>query len=359
MTVGINTVAGQSCAHLEPATLYHCFADAYAAAVASVGSRSRSYRIAGYTVRLRFAGGALEPLLTPALAHLAVADDAPPDLTLHLWDGASTGSTPPRPWRNADLALRGELPRFSNDAILTAVQTDVNAVSILDQNRSSGFYWIDSPASLRAYERAAPLKVLLHWWLRARGLTLIHAGAVGTADGAVLFVGKTGAGKSTTTLACLNAGLRYLADDRCLLALTPTPQVACIYNSAKVHLAQMERFPNLLAAVNNRHETATEKALLYLQDVAPAQIAPALPIRALLLAKIAGTTTTTLAPVSRMAVLRDFVTSTLVYQPGATHAETHTMTELVRRIPCYQLNLGTDLAGIAPVVIGAIAGSNL
>lgn len=359
MTVTISTAAAHRCAHMEPVTLYQGFADAYDAAVARVGASSRSYCIGGYTVRLRFAGKALEPLLTPALAHLAIADDAPPDLTLHLWDGASTGSTPPRPWTAADLALRGELPRFSSDAILTAVQPDVNAVSILDQRRASGFYWIDSPASLRAYERAAPLKVLLHWWLRARGLTLIHAGAVGTEAGAVLFVGKTGAGKSTTTLACLNAGLRYLADDRCLLALTPTPQVACIYNSAKLHLAQMARFPTLLAAVNNRHETATEKALIYLQEIAPAQIAPVLPIRAILLAQITGTPTTTLGPVSPMLVLRDFVTSTLVYQPGATHAETHTMTELVRRIPCYQLNLGTDLAGIAPVVIQAIKGANL
>ena len=337
-----------------PGALYDQYADAYQAAVASVGCISRSYCIAGYAVRLVFAGQALEPLLTPALAHLAQPNDTPPDLTLHLWDSASTGFAPPRPWTAADIDLRGELPTFSDGAILTAIQTDVNAVSILDQQRSCGFYWIDSPASLRAYERAAPLKVLLHWWLRARGRTLIHAGAVGTDDGAVLFVGKTGAGKSTTTLACLNAGLRYLGDDRCLLTLAPTPQVACLYNSAKLHLMQMERFPALLPAVNNRHETATEKALIYLQDLAPERIAPVLPIRALLLTKIAGTTTTSLAPVGRMTLLRDFVTSTLVYQPGATHAEVHSMTELVRQVPCYQLNLGSDLTGIAPVVVQAI-----
>jgi hypothetical protein len=31
------------------------------------------------------------------------------------------------------------------------------------------------------------------------------------------------------------------------------------------------------------------------------------------------------------------------------------MTELVRQVPCYQLNLGSDLSGIAPVVVEAIA----
>lgn len=354
MTIVTNRVPGRAQPRLGPETLYKRFADTYQAASAKVGVIRRNYRIAGYTVRLLFAGPALASRLTHALAHLALPESAPPDLTLRLWDSASTGCEPPRPWTTADLDLRGELPAFSNAQLLTAVQTDVNAVSILDCSRAQGYYWIDSPASLRAYERAAPLKVLLHWWLRERGLTLIHAGAVGTVDGAALLVGKTGAGKSTTTLACLNAGLRYLADDRCLLALTPTPQVFCLYNSAKLHLAQMERFPTLLPTVNNQQETATEKALIYLQEAMPQQIAPVLPIRALLLAKVAGTTTTTLAPVSRMALLRDFVTSTLVYQPGATHLEVHSMTELVRQLPCYQINLGSDLTGIAPVVVQAI-----
>lgn len=340
--------------HVEPHVLCDMFGDAYNAALNKMGCIIQNYRIAGYTVRLAFAGPALVSLMAPALAHLATRDEETPTLSLCLWDGASTGIEPPQPWAPADIALRGELPTFSNEQILTAIQPDVNAISLFDRSRSVGFYWIDAPASLRAYERAAPLKILLHWWLRERGLVMIHAGAVGTEEGSVLLVGKSGAGKSTTTLACLNSGLRYLADDRCLLALTPEPQVRCVYNSAKLHLTQMERFPNLLAAIHNRGETASEKALLYLQQVAPQQIANCLPIHAILLAKVAGTTATSLAPVSRREVLRDFITSTLVYQPGAAHEEVHMMTELVRRVPCYQLNLGSDLAGIPPVVAQAI-----
>ncbi len=339
---------------VEPRLLCDRFDDAYHAALDKMGCIIRNYRIAGYTVRLAFAGPALVSLMTPALAHLAIPDEETPNLTLYLWDGASTGIAPPQPWTPADSALRGELPTFSNAQILTAIQPDVNAISLFDRSRRLGFYWIDSPSSLRTYERAAPLKILLNWWLRERGLAMIHAGAVGTEEGSVLLVGKSGAGKSTTTLACLNSGLRYLADDRCLLSLAQEPQVYCVYNSAKLHLAQMERFPNLLAAVHNEHETATEKALLYLQQVVPQQIADCLPIRAILLAKVAKTTTTSITPIQRREVLRDFITSTLVYQPGAAHEEVHMMTELVRRVPCYQLNLGSDLAGIPPVVAQAI-----
>lgn len=339
----------------DPPTFFAILRENYEAAAAKMGSITYCFRIAGYTVRIAFAGPALVAPLLPALAHLTIPDVAMPDLTLCLWDGMSTGFQPPRAWTPADVDLRGEVRPLSNEQILTTIQMDVNAVSVLDQSRALGFYWIDSACSLRAYERAAPLKVLLHWWLRTRGLSMIHAGAVGLNDGAVLIVGKTGAGKSTTTLACFAAGMAYLSDDRCLLTLEPEPQAYCLYNTAKLHPAQMARFPRLLATVTNPHETREEKALIYLQQFAPQQLALCLPIRAILLAKVAGTTTTTLAPVSRMAVLRDFVTSTLVYQPGAAQDEVNMMTALVRQAPCYQINLGSDLAGIPPVIAQAIA----
>jgi hypothetical protein len=49
------------------------------------------YAIAGTTVRLSFAGEALVPHLTPALAHLRIPLVERGDLTLCLWDTESTG----------------------------------------------------------------------------------------------------------------------------------------------------------------------------------------------------------------------------------------------------------------------------
>jgi hypothetical protein len=327
------------------------FFDQLCAAFTAAGDRSgiitRCYQIGEHRIRLVFAGSALVPLLTPALAHLATPEVVAPDLTLCLWDSESTAILPPPcPWRPDEVYARGEIPSCSDDRFLTAIQLDVNAVSVLDRNRNLGVYWIDSIDSLRAYERAAPLKVLLHWWLRDRGLPMIHAAAVGGKDGAVLLVGKTGAGKSTTSLVCLNAGLRYISDDRCLLALAPEPEALCIYNSAKLHWAQMERFPDLRSAICNQPKIDEEKALVHVHELAPQQIADRLPIRAILLSTVAGTSSTTLTPVSRMRVLSDFTTSTLVYQPGAAHKEVKMMADLVRRVPCYQINLGSDLAEI-------------
>ncbi|MGD0014836.1 MAG: hypothetical protein ABSD56_10490 [Bryobacteraceae bacterium] len=70
------------------------FAEALArfeAATAGVGLVERRFRIVDRTVRLRFAGRALEERLTPALEHLATLEEAAPDLTVCLFDTATTG----------------------------------------------------------------------------------------------------------------------------------------------------------------------------------------------------------------------------------------------------------------------------
>ncbi len=350
----VNSANGDKASRHKPLEFYETIAANFQAATAKVGIITRDYRIAGHTVRLCFAGSTLVAPMTMALAHLAVPAVDAPELTLCLGEGLSTGIYPPTPWLPAEVNLRGEIAAFSDDQILTAIQRDGNAVSVLHRTKGVGFYWIDTPQALRAYERAAPLKILLHWWLREQGLPMIHAGAVGTKEGVALFVGPTGAGKSTTSLVCLMAGMHYISDDRCLLSLEPLPQAHCIYNAAKLHDAQMRRFPTLAAAVTNWHETATDKALLHVHEFAPQQLVHPLPIRVLLRANVVATETTSIVPVSRTQLLREFITSTLVYQPGAAQQETHMMAQLVQRVPCYQINLGSDFAAIPKVIAQAI-----
>lgn len=311
------------------------------------------FLIAGYRIRLHFAGPALVPLFTPALAHLAVPANADlPDLTVCLWDSQSAGvALPPCPWTQQDVQLRGEVAAYTAENLLTVVQLDTGAVSVLNHTRNLGVYWIAAGDQLPAYERAAPLKVILHAWLARRSLSMIHAGAVGTASGAVLITGKTGSGKSTASLACLSDSLNYLSDDRCLISLrTGEPVAYCIYNSAKLHSDHIIRFPHLVPHISNPNESAPEKSLVFVQQYAPHRLLAPLPIKAILLARVAHQPETTIAPVRGMAVLRELATSTLIYQPAAAHAEVHTMAELVRRVPCYMINLGYNLEGIPPVV---------
>ena len=91
-------------------------------AEAKAGTETHDLLIAGNRIRLCFAGPALAPLLLPALSHLVVpASDAAPDLTLHVWDSASTGvDICPPPVAQHCFGDRGDIWTFHSQRVLSA-----------------------------------------------------------------------------------------------------------------------------------------------------------------------------------------------------------------------------------------------
>ena len=78
------------------------------------------------------------------------------------------------------------------------------------------------------------MRTLFHWLMELYGRQLIHAAAVGTDIGGALIVGKGGVGKSTTSLASLAAGLRFVGDDYVIVGFDPHPTAWSLYCTAKV-----------------------------------------------------------------------------------------------------------------------------
>ena len=329
---------------------------AFQAAVRAAGVIERDYRIAGHILRLRFAGPGLIPRLDPALAHLAVPlSDERPGLTVLVWDSHSTGiSLPPPPWGLHDLLPRNEVRGFTTSRIRTAFDPTSLTVSMLDLASAAGVFWVRSASEVAYYESGAPLRSLLHWWMAGLGLYCAHAAAVGTSDGGALLVGRGGTGKSTTALACLEAGLSYVGDDYCLLSSHPEPSVYSLYSSAKLNPHDLARFPGLAALVTNRDRLTTEKALLFLHQPRRAQTVGSLPVKAVLLPRVVPGSETRLVQTSAAAALLALAPSTLFQlQPGAADSFP-AMSRFVREVRCYTLELGRDLDRIPDAVAAAV-----
>jgi hypothetical protein len=344
------------CVHAAPAQFFHAAYQAYQRAEQAMATvHSYWYEIAGFPIRLQFAGAAMAARLTPALEHLAVAPtpQTPPALTVCLWDTVSTGvAMPTPPWEHADYQTRAEVRGFSNARFQTAYDVWGGALRMLDHENNVALFWTRDAATLPTYDRGAPLRMILHWWMRARGRQFVHAGAVGTPDGGVLLAGKSGSGKSTTTLTCLNAGLGYAGDDYCLVTTEPKPYVYSLYNSAKLDPANLQRHaPHLEPLVSNWEELETEKALLYLHHHYPEKLSGGFPLRAILLPRVTGETQTTLTCATPIAALQALAPSTLLQLSGAGAAEFQRMSNFVKQIPSYHLALGTDLAQIPQVIL--------
>jgi hypothetical protein len=334
--------AGRGAAHLEAA--FH-----EAAARASV--EERSFRIGGHHVLLRFAGPGVVPFITPAFGHLAFAPAAEPELVVDIWDSASTGVQPPAtPEVESDLPPGG-FYFFEDPPMHGVFQPRIQALSILDLGIDHAWYWVADPLGLPYWERAAPIRHILHWWMATRGHQKAHSAAVGTPEGGVLLVGKGGSGKSTSSLISLVSDLRYAGDDYTMVSLEPRPWVHSLFSSGKVEPHNLSRLPHLRPALSNAGQLETEKALVFIDQHFPDRPIDGFPLRAIMLPRITGERHTRAVPTSGAAALAALAPSTVFQLAGAGREALQLMAGLAREVPAYVLELGRDVSEIPRVIL--------
>lgn len=337
----------------ELESLYNSLDESYRNASARVGEQAHYFTVAGSGLKFQFAGTALVPLLIPAFEHLPVGEPVAGSAVLKLafWDSESTG-----------LPLPVTLPAISDeetcyyisDNIKLAVSSGGNLCVILNQARGEGVFWIRSAASIPGFERAAPARVLLHWWFAAQGAQLVHAAAVALDGEAVLLAGKSGSGKSTTSLNCMQAGFEFLGDDYCLMTMETPLSVHSLFGSAKLYPDNLdERLPALTREVVNQTEldsSSYDKAVVYPARRMVGPMGTSRPIKAILLPEVSGREVTSLDQVSSMQALKALAPSSLLQMPGLNQQALTDLARLVRSCPCYRLALGSDMNAVPAAV---------
>jgi len=338
----------------------------------------RWFHLGGATVRMRFAGTALVGQVTRAFSHLAAplrpASDRAEniDLDVAIWDSHTTGIGLPSlswlagredslgPGRGFDQGPyrgtfnTGEILGVNHHGIRGALSTGDGLLQVFDGQRRQGTMWIDRADRYPSYESAAPLRRILHWWAQSDGAQLTHAAAVGTREfGAVLVVGASGSGKSTTALACLGSPLKFLGDDYVLLRRAHGPMVYSLYGTGKVEPHHLPRLDHLKVDVVNSERLAEEKAVLQLADRHASQLIDSLPVRCIVVPRIVPDGKTCLLPLSRAAAFRAVAPSTVFQSPGAGTADFRFLADFVRDLPCHQLQLGADIDSV-PRVLSAL-----
>ncbi len=336
-----------------------CFETVYAlatqAAQAAEGFVERAYCIGGFTIRLLFAGPALVPLLSPALAHLEIAPSLDADLTVALWDSASTGIAPASLSHLANASpaswSRSAASSPTNYFLLDPVTA---TLSMLDYTSDRGVLWMPDARAITTHDKAMPVHRLLCGWMRARQQYSVHAAAVGGAEGGVLLLGKSGAGKSTTALACLAAGYDFAGDDCVLVRPGSVPFVSSLYNSTNLTEDSLRCFPQLAGAVQNPTRPNDEKALVLLYDCYPDRIARGFPLRAILLPQITGRVESRLCPVSPATGLIHLAPSAMSWLlyggPQDAPSAVNTLAGMVQSLPNYVLELGSNMQSVIGTV---------
>jgi hypothetical protein len=309
--------------------------------------------IAGYRASVEIVGSDLAATMRRAFSHLITPVTGRPDLTIRVWDEAATGISAEfsRERRVDDVEI---LLRASEDGRYVSERRDLS-VSWLDTESSRIVGCVSSASCQYLDERARPQHKLISAWLDERGIQFVHAGLIGAGDTGILFVGNGGAGKSTSSVACLRAGLGYLGDDFVGLERTEDGYTGHgLFSSCLLNVHHLERFPDLKPHAVAAHQAFEEKSILYLEDVFPGALRRSVRIAAIMLPRVMRREETTYRRASKAEALFAIAPTSVMFLPQPSHRAFDRVAELAERVPAYWLELGSDIDKI-PDAVKALA----
>ncbi len=318
-------------------------------AAATSGVVERAYVIAGRSVTMRFAGTAMLDRLSGSFSHLLAEHRGERALRINIWDSSSTSTEAPPVLGDASATdASGAIYYFQDDSVRAITRWET--LSVYDSATHEAWFWAPEAARMLSWDWAAPMRAIFHWWLGERGMIQVHGGAVGIEAGGALVVGSGGSGKSTTTLACLESGLAYAGDDFVAIAPHPSPYVHSLYSTGKLESHHLQRFPGLIEAVANPEREPGEKAIVYPVHNRVGLATTGFPLRAVLVPRVAGTPSTRVVPISAAAALQALAPSTIFQLHPPQVEGLRVMAAIVRDVPCYSLELGTEIDRIPSVI---------
>lgn len=324
-------------------------------------------RIARRSVRLRFAGNRPRAAIAPAFAHLQIPAQPTADLTILLWETASTGVglPPPPPWAG-DPDRAGRLRGLTDRRFATLHDPDSLQLWMLDRQTATAVAWVNDIELIPVWDRIHPLRKLLHAWARGFGADLVHAGAVGIDGAGVLVAGPGGTGKSTTVLAAMAAGLSAAGDDYVLVDagsppgsradlparshVDPPPTAHALYGTMRLHQAHLDRFPALLPLRDHSFEepwSGRTKITSYVSRHMPDRLTAELRLVGIVIPQVVETAPPEPARETAARALLALAPSSLLQIDPTDGAMFARLGRLCRSLPCWRLPLGPDPAHAA------------
>jgi hypothetical protein len=172
--------------------------------------------------------------------------------------------------------------------------------------------------------------------------------------------GAAGAGKSSTSLACLQSGMGFLSDDYCLVRDDP-PVAYPLYSTARVYDDDVTRFPGLPAPDVTGSSIAIDdpadrpKALYRLHDAVPEQLLASAPVRVVLVPEQSGNSNGRLEPIGPAEALRRVAPSALRQMSLEPDRDLAGLRNLVSSVPCFRFLLSRQREENPPLVQEALA----
>jgi hypothetical protein len=307
------------------------------------------YLFAGRAVRVRVLGRELAEHIDRPFSHLRT--DGPvsrPQLTIELWDAHRTRRGFREEPFNSDAGWHEKTVKSGHERFVG--QQLPHTVSCLDRRSAHIMGSIAWHSRIFIYERAKPLARLLLHWHNDVDVQVIHTALVARANNGLLLAGKSGSGKSTSSLACVMAGFDYLSEDYVGLQVCGDDSFVghSLYNSVFLNTDHLGRFAQLAPYAIRGRPPHEEKSAVILSQIFPQRLTRAVRIRALVLPHVIDAPDAQLRPVSKGEALLALGPSSLLQIPnrGLGTRGFERLARLVERTPCFRMSVGSNLASI-------------
>lgn len=307
----------------------------------------RNMSLCGRQIRIAYSSKRLETSLFRAFQHLETLEPtSEPPFRIFVCDGNVLSSAlPGYPLMEEFSAIDKKILMFNEGNIHALYNPDSRIFSLVDIGAGRGWHYLPNAADLPYYEKAAPMRMLLHWCCEMAGRVLVHAAAVGWESRAALLAGRGGTGKSTTAMLAVQNGFSFLGDDYVVLDNAREPSVISAYNSVKFRWETLERLPSAgIFSVNN--PDTDEKGYFYLHETHPDVLVETLPLKVVLLPAIEHQNKTTFVRLPSTRGLLNLAASSIFQMPGSGRPTLQNLANILRDTPVYQMSLGTDNAEI-------------
>ncbi|MEN6422051.1 MAG: hypothetical protein ABFD76_08885 [Smithella sp.] len=328
---------------------------------ASIPPFKKIYDVAGKTICLNFYSEKLLYKMSKAFAHIEKDSDNDPDLSVCIWDSVSTNTHLASPWVNdVEYIYPREVnaKTINHDSFLGIYLHGEETLNLYDEKNNTAYFWIYDADRLPYRLSASPLRLILNWFLSKKGVHLMHGAAVSLNGKSILLTAKGGSGKSTTALSCFFAGMSYLGDDYVTVKSGDVITTHSIYSSTKLFPESFhDTFPALKDKIWNENGTdkENEKVAVFLSELYPQKIIKEAPLHAIMIPVIQNVEETKIVPASKVQTMVSMLPATL-FQLYLTKSNKITeLRAIVERTPCYFLELGYDLNGVAAAIKSFLA----
>ncbi len=308
----------------------------------------RTYSVGGTSVLVRYAGAALPDAFDRALAPLRTDPVADPALTISCWDQVSSDQPlPAAPFAKEDVLARGRIRGFDGDGVRATYDALHRLLNLYDPDARDAVFVAKDVAQIPPWITRAPFRAIFGWNAIDRGLAVVHTSAVGGSGGCALVTGASGSGKSTTAFACVERGLRIIADDVALVALGPEPRAFACAGVGKIEDDSLVTIDDLGLPVVERRNGQT---MLDLSSV----LTPSAPVRVIVAARVGGGERCQVTRLSSAASFRALAGHSVVEALTGDARALTALRELATRVPAVRVDVGTDLDDVAATIRGLL-----